>query len=254
MSSLGLLIAGIAHEINNPTSYMKLAAYNFERALTRFKTELFDMAEEEADDEILHRFNTTFESFNDRLTSIQDGVHSITNLVQSLKTFYRQEKGVSTNVDILHGLNATISLVKTKYKGKIVFATSLSNLPRITANLSELNQVFMNLLINGCHSIEIKQKKEESFTGIITVRATHNDNEIIIEFEDNGIGIPENIKNKIFDPFFTTKSEGDGTGLGLSICYNIIKDHGGNIECESTSDMSAIFTIHLPFDGHSESN
>lgn len=246
MSSLGVLISGVAHEINNPVSYMGMAVYNLDSALEKFKKYLFELAGNETEEKILNRFKQTFDNFNERLDSIREGIHSISRVVQSLRTFYRKDNKVSHNVDILEGLKTTLSLVKTKYKDKIDFNLNTSTLPRITANPSELNQVFMNLLINACHAIETKQRDDQAFKGIITISAHPEDSGILIQFEDNGTGIKDDIQEQIFDPFFTTKPTGEGTGLGLSICYNIITEHEGMILLDSTVGKGSTFSIFIP--------
>jgi two-component system NtrC family sensor kinase len=144
-------------------------------------------------------------------------------------------------VDLNECLETTITIAWNELKYKTTLNRDYGELPLVQCLPQQLNQVFLNLLVNAAHAIE-KQ-------GEITIRTRGEGSRVTIAVHDTGCGIPQEIRHRIFEPFFTTKAVGKGTGLGLSISYDIIKKHGGNIEVESGPDCGTTFTITLPVEG-----
>ena len=183
------------------------------------------------------------------LEFIQKDIHSLINesveggrrvkeVVQNLRNFSRLDEGDVKPVDIHEGLNSTLLLLNNEIKNRIEIIKDYGELPKVECHPGHINQVFMNLLLNSIQAIEAEGKIW------INTKTVNGQVEIIIK--DSGKGIPQDIKDKIFDPFFTTKPVGKGTGLGLNICYNIIKNHAGEIYVESEEDKGTTFHIKLP--------
>lgn len=252
MASLGVLAAGVAHEINNPLGFIKcnigvlgqyvedfllvLGAYKNAEALLQERKDAFAAlyrleAQTRLEDEI--------GDVRSLLSETHHGLERIKKIVLALKDFAHMEATAEWLWEDIHkGLESTLNIVWNELKYTCEVRKEYGQLPPIECVLSQLNQVFMNLLVNAAHAIESK--------GIITIRTGAADDQIWVEISDTGKGIaPENIKS-IFDPFFTTKPVGKGTGLGLSISYDIIRKHYGRIDVESELGKGSTFRIWLP--------
>ena len=158
--------------------------------------------------------------------------------MQNLRNFSRLDEAELKAVDLHEGLDSTLMLLNTELRNRITVHKNYGDLPKVLCNPGQINQVFMNLLVNAVQAIEEK--------GDIWMTTRAADDHVEIEIRDSGKGIPPEIQNRIFDPFFTTKPVGKGTGLGLSVSYSIIKKHNGEILVESSPDKGTIFTIILP--------
>jgi signal transduction histidine kinase len=237
MASLGSLVAGVAHEVNNPIGAVNSAADVSTRCIDR----LLKLVESSHNlDEL--RNNETFRQLvemlkeNHRIT-VTAG-NRIAKIVRSLKNFARLDEAEFQKADLHEGLDSTLTLVHHELKNRAVVLKDYGNLPLVYCSPNQLNQVFMNLFINASQAIDGK--------GEIRIRTGADEGKVWIQIADNGKGIlPEHLP-KIFDPGFTTKGTGVGTGLGLSICYNIIQKHKGSITVESEPGKGAEFTITLP--------
>ena len=261
MASIGQLAAGVAHEINNPVAFvnsnlntisqyqaqlvdilkksMKIinalgAGVDFKQvpdALAVAAAEVRDLAEE-VDLEFL------CEDFPQLIDESLEGAVRICKIVSDLKDFAHPGEKARAAADINQGLDTTINIVwnEIKYKAKLV--RDYGDIPPVICYPHQINQVFMNLLVNAAQAME----KD----GEIIVKTHYADKHVIVQISDNGCGIPEDIQPKIFDPFFTTKEIGKGTGLGLNMAYNIIKKHNGRIEVASSVGHGTTFTILLP--------
>jgi PAS domain S-box-containing protein len=237
MASLGSLVAGVAHEVNNPIGAVNSAADVSTRCIDR----LLKLVESSHNlDEL--RSNETFRQLvemlkeNHRIT-VTAG-NRIAKIVRSLKNFARLDEAEFQKADLHEGLDSTLTLVHHELKNRAVVLKDYGNLPLVYCSPNQLNQVFMNLFINASQAIDGK--------GEIRIRTGADEGRVWIQIADNGKGIlPEHLP-KIFDPGFTTKGTGVGTGLGLSICYNIIQKHKGSITVESEPGKGAEFTITLP--------
>ncbi|MBF0318607.1 MAG: histidine kinase [Nitrospirae bacterium] len=247
MASLGILTAGIAHEINNPLSFVHnnvitIQKYtnetlNLQKIYDRHETSSVlklevDAYKRQIDyDYIVGRKDKLFEA-------TKNGITRIMKIVQNLKEFSRLDSAEVAEIEINGALDTTVDMIHFEYKNRIEIHKNYGDIPTVLCVGAQINQVLMNLLINACQAIE--------GSGIITI-GTHADNGVVnIEISDTGKGIPKEIQNKIFDPFFTTKPVGVGTGLGLSICYKIVKEHKGSIELESTPGIGTTFRIKIP--------
>lgn len=248
MASLGTLVAGVAHEINNPTNYAYLSSKVLEKDLGNFKEELAYLLDG-ADDEVMNFFKEYFTRFSDSINNIVEGSKQVKTIVQDLRLFSRLDEAVKKEINISEALETTIRLVKTEYTKQIQFATDFHTNGKIECYPSQLNQVFLNIIVNACQAIIKKQMdfKDETM-GLVNISLLDNHKEVIIVFRDNGCGMAEDVKSKIFEPFFTTKSIGQGTGLGMSISYGIIERHKGNLEVESQVGKGSAITIFLPYE------
>ena len=252
MKSLGELVAGIMHEINNPLNFI----YGNMTHLSNYSNDLIDIIETytkyetslPADNlnEITELKKTVDYDFlktdlPDLIKSCKEGADRAKNIIQDLKSFSRKEEVAITDINIPHEIDTVLNILHNKIKNKATIHKEYSdNIPKIEAFGGQLNQVFMNILDNATGAIEKN--------GDIWIRINKDKSEknLIIEIEDNGIGMDEETQRKVFNPFFTTKPVGQGTGLGMSISYKIIKNHQGDIKVESRKGEGTKFTIRLP--------
>ncbi len=251
MKSLGELVAGIMHEINNPINFI----YGNMTHLSNYSKDLIEIIEEynkiasllpadkissvnELKKTIDYEFLKT--DMPDLIKSCKEGAERAKNIIQDLKSFSRMEDVSIKKVDVVHELDTTLNILHNKIKNKAeVHKEYMENVPLIDAFGGQLNQVFMNILDNAVGAIEK--------TGDIWIRInTENNEKLVIEIEDNGSGMDEETMHKVFDPFFTTKPVGQGTGLGMSITHKIIKNHQGDINVESEKGKGTKFIIKLP--------
>jgi PAS domain S-box-containing protein len=238
MASLGMLVAGIAHEINTPVGAISSMHDTLVRAIDKLKADFKQKYQEiyQHDEKI----STTIDIIEDANKVISSATDRVTNIVRRLRSFARLDEAELKNVDIHEGLEDTLTIVHHELKHHITIKKNYGKIPEISCYPSRLNQVFLNLLINAKQAI--KEKGEINITTYI------RDNKVYIEFSDNGEGIPQAKLAKIFDPGYTTKGVGVGTGLGLSIVYQIIQDHHGEIKVESEVGHGTTFTVILPVD------
>jgi len=247
MASIGSLAAGVAHEINNPIGYV---ASNI-RSLGAYLDDLFQLI-----DSGLTELSQTKPGSNTAalaskldlpflkgdthalLSECIEGIDRVKRIVQDLKDFSHVDHGEWIVANLEKGLDSTLNIVTNEVKYKATIVKKYGGIPEISCIGSQLNQVFMNLLINAAHAITER--------GEITLETGQQGGEVFVRVSDNGCGIsPENQK-RIFDPFFTTKPVGKGTGLGLSLSYGIVKRHRGRIEVQSTVGQGSSFTVWLP--------
>jgi len=249
MASMGQLAAGVAHEINNPIGFVNSNLGSLKRYVENL-LRLLDTYEklEPAIDENQRRellllkkeIDTSYlrQDINDLLAESLDGMQRVKRIVQDLKDFSHVDRGERELADLEKGLESTLNVVWNELKYKTKLIKEYAHPPAIECLPSQLNQVFMNLLINAAHSIEK--------TGEITLRTNFDDEHVWVEVEDTGSGIPAENLGRIFEPFFTTKPVGKGTGLGLSLSYGIVKKHHGKIEVTSEVGKGTKFKVILP--------
>ncbi|MBD2533030.1 response regulator [Nostoc flagelliforme FACHB-838] len=265
MSSLGQLVAGIAHEINNPVNFIhgNLDHLNdYTQDLLRM-LRLYQQRHPSHDPEVQvldSEIDLDFliEDLQKLISSMKNGTERIRNIVLSLRNFSRMDESEFKAVDIHEGIESTLLILQYRLKHRqdypaIEVIRNYSNLPPVECYPGNLNQVLMNILGNAIDALEevnTKRTREEiqKNPSQITIRtAVSNSQWVEIAIVDNGMGIPEEIKNRIFDPFFTTKPVGKGTGLGMAISYQIITErHGGKLECFSTLGQGSEFIIQIP--------
>ena len=172
------------------------------------------------------------------LQASASGMEQISDMVMNLKNFSRVDRQKVDNVNLNEGLDSALLIAKNTLKHKVEIAKNYGDLPPVQCSPSQINQVFLNLLVNAAQAIED--------TGTITLTTVSKGDTVDIIIEDNGSGIPEDVLPHIFDPFYTTKDVGEGTGLGLSICYQIIEQHSGTIRAESEPGKGTRFIVSLP--------
>lgn len=247
MASLGTLTAGIAHEINNPANFAHVGAHTLNLSLERFRAFLMELAGEEADAELIASLNARIDQLATQIETIIEGTTRIRNLVLDLRTFSRLDQAVKKEVLIADSLLSTVNLVRTQYLEVTEIRCDLTANPLLDCFPAELNQVFMNLIVNACQAIESRQREsEDKSRGLLSIRSRIEGPGLFIEFEDNGKGIPEDTINRIFEPFFTTKTVGEGMGMGLSISFGIVSKHKGKLTVSSVEGVGTCFTLMLP--------
>ncbi|HBA86755.1 MAG TPA: histidine kinase [Geobacter sp.] len=253
MASIGQLAAGVAHEINNPMGFISSNLGTMGKYLERLEGFLELQSEaviRAASDQLREEMVQARKKFKvdyilgdarSLLAESQDGAERVRTIVQNLKSFSRVDDAQATYVDLNECLESTITIAWNELKYKTTLIRDYGELPPVKCLPQQLNQVFLNILVNAAHAIE-KQ-------GEVTVTTRCAGSEVTIAIHDTGGGIPDAIKSRIFEPFFTTKEVGKGTGLGLSISYDIIKKHNGSIEVESSPGEGTTFIIRLPIEG-----
>jgi two-component system NtrC family sensor kinase len=229
MAALGLLVAGVAHEINTPMG----AIHSNNDIMTRAVGKVRKLLEPAPDNEVRRLLDILGEVCRNN----EIATERIMKIVGSLKNFARLDEAERKKVNIHEGIESTLSLLRHQLKNRIRIVKSFGDIPEIECYPNELNQVFMNILVNAAQAIKHR--------GEITVKTWREGDRVKIAISDTGVGIPPENLSKVFDPGFTTKGVGLGTGLGLSICYKIIQDHRGTIAAES-SKQGTTFTISIP--------
>ncbi len=247
IASLGTLTAGVAHEINNPANFAFVGAYNLGEQLQELQRYLWLLAGPEAPSELLVSLQQRFDCLHESLASISEGTGRIRELVKDLRTFSRLDEADWKAVRIADSLQATVNLVRTQYVDKVDIRLDLTDNPELECWPAQLNQVFMHLVVNACQAIQSRpQAAQQESSGSLIVRSFVEPGVLVLEFEDNGVGIAPACIEHIFDPFFTTRSVGEGMGMGLSISYGIVKKHGGEIKVCSQIGEGSCFSIRLP--------
>ena len=267
MASLGQLVAGIAHEINNPINFicgnidvLEVYVQDLLRILEAYRKE-----EAEPSDTIraiareidLDYLEADLPKIMD---SMRIGTERVINIVQLLRNFSRLDEAGYKKVDIHQGLEGTLLILESRLKSAefeaIEIVREYGNLPQISCYPAALNQVFMNLIANAIDAIDDRrrspltyQNSEQGYQPKITIKTEQTAETITIQIEDNGCGMSESIQDRLFNPFFTTKPVGKGTGMGLSISYQIVKEkHQGQLICQSQYGIGTHFTIKLPIE------
>lgn len=251
MSGLGRMVAGLAHEINNPINFIN---GNFQHLNNYLESlvDLISLYQEEYPEHTaalqakITDINLEFvvEDIPKLLASMKLGTERISEIVTSLRNFSRLDQAGKKLVNIHEGIESTLLLLKHRIRQEIQIIKEYGDLPLIECYPAELNQVFMNILGNAIDAVlehhDCQVKEIAINTEILDGRIA------VITITDNGIGISPDIQNKIFDPFFTTKPVNKGVGLGLSISYQIIKEHQGNIKVKSELNRGTVFVIEIP--------
>ncbi len=244
MASLGQLVAGIAHELNNPISFIysnmsHLRDYSDKLIqLAKAAEKKIDLSKEKEDFE----FDYITEDLPKLIKSCEDGARRTRDIVVGLRNFSRLEEAKVKEVDLHEGIDSTLALLDGEFKGRIEIQKDYGHLPKVLCYPSQLNQVFMNILSNAGQAIEGEGRIK------ITTKMSGK-NQVTIIIQDSGKGMSQEVQEKIFDPFFTTKDISAGTGLGMSISYGIVQKHGGEISVSSSQGKGTTFTITLPVRG-----
>ncbi|UGQ46947.1 ATP-binding protein [Massilia endophytica] len=249
MASIGVLAAGVAHEINNPIGFVNSNVGTLRR-YTDSMLQLLDAYEAHEPElrpegqqelaRIKQQIDAAFlrEDLSSLIDESLDGLDRVKRIVKAMKDFSHVDSDGQQEANLEAGLESTLNVVWNEIKYKAEVVKEYGNIPPIVCFPSQLNQVFMNLLINAAHAIEGH--------GRITVRTGYDDDYVWVEVQDTGKGIKAEHLNRIFEPFFTTKPVGQGTGLGLALSYGIVQRHGGLIEVQSTVGAGTIFKVVIP--------
>ncbi len=260
MSGLGQLVAGVAHEINNPVNFIfgNLSHANeYTKNILRL-LELYQKHYPNPHSEIQEEAETMdleflLEDLPKLIYSMRIGAERIQKIVVSLRTFSRMDEAEMKEVDIHDGIDSTVMILQHRLKAKpdsqgIEIVKAYGELPLVECYAGQLNQVFMNLLSNAIDALEEANAQDQTLTPTITISTTLLESkQVVIKITDNGPGIPADVKQRLFDPFFTTKPVGKGTGMGLSISYQIVAEkHKGKLQCVSEPGQGATFIVIIP--------
>jgi len=254
MASIGQLAAGVAHEINNPMGFISSNLSSLNKYVDRLAEfvaagdEVLLACAGSADAEKLQllrkrlKIDYVMDDAHQLIAESQDGAGRVRRIVQDLKSFSRVDLAESALIDLNEALETTINIAWNEIKYVATLTREFGEIPPIKCFPQQLNQVFLNLLVNAAHALGSTQ-------GNIALRTWYENDTVYVAISDSGCGISEENLQRIFEPFFTTKEVGKGTGLGLSISYEIIRKHGGKISVESVVGQGSTFTVSLPVEG-----
>lgn len=228
LASVGLLAAGVAHEINNPLAYMMLN-------LERLRTDLRLLAEQSASPRIA--------ALEDAVRMTREGAERVRDIVHDLRTFSRTDDDTRRPVDVRRALDMSVEMAAAEVRHRARVVKNYCEVPPVVASEGRLTQLFVNLIVNAAHAIPEGQAERHE---IRLVTGTDACGRVTVEVRDTGRGMPPEILHQIFDPFFTTKGTGVGTGLGLSICHGIVTNLGGEISVDSEEGRGSTFLVTLP--------
>ncbi len=258
LASVGRLAAGVAHEINTPIQYVgdNLHALSdifqdLNGLVDRYKELVQTVANGQSGVDKVEQIRAAEEEIDlpfiledapKAIVQGLDGVKRVANIVRAMKDYSHVKGGAATAVDINKSLESTLTVARNEYKYHADVVTEFGELPMVECYPSELNQVFLNLLVNAVHAIQDTNKR-----GTITIVTRAVDEGVEVSISDTGGGIPEEIRDKIYDLFFTTKEVGRGTGQGLYLSHQVVVGkHGGTLACESEMGVGTTFRIRIP--------
>ncbi len=237
MASLGQLVAGVAHELNNPISIVYGFLGQVSRRLSMLREALVRGQTVDAD---------VFEELDDMLSRSKEGALRTKNIVSDLRTFSRLDEAEFKDVDLHAGLESTLHLLEHRLGDRLTVHRDYGDLPPVACYAGQMNQVFMNLLSNAIDAIEHRGGSGDIYVRTWALEDAEGQQRVAVSVRDTGTGIPPDKVSRVFDPFFTTKPVGEGTGLGLSVSHGIVSKHGGIIRVESRMGEGSTFTVELP--------
>lgn len=264
LESLGRLSAGLAHEINSPIQFVGdnarflAAAYEDLIRIVRFYRGLLDSAAPIGWEERLARMQVAeegieFEYLQEEIPSAVaqtlEGIERVSTIVRAMKTFSHPGNKEQVPADLNEALEATITVTRHQVSSVADLDVDLAQLPPVRCNIADLNQVFLNLIVNAADAIS-----ETGVPGVIRVSTRVDGDHVLVSIADTGTGIPDDVRKRMFDPFFTTKDVGRGSGQGLPLVRAVIHEgHGGVLTVDSTVGSGSTFTVRLPIDGKGHS-
>jgi signal transduction histidine kinase len=261
---VGRLAAGVAHEINTPIQYVSDSVH-FLRAAYDDLTGLLDgwrqafeaLPESAAREALVLEMQRLAKQYDPDYVRAEvprafertfHGLERVTNIVKAMKEFAHPDTDEQSPADLNRAIQTTLLVASNEYKYLAVVETDFTELPAVTCNIGEMNQVFLNLIVNAAHAIQ--EAGRDAGTGKITIRTELSGDFAVIRIGDNGCGISHENIPKVYDPFFTTKEVGRGTGQGLAISHSILVDkHGGDINVHSEVGLGTTFVLRLPVAG-----
>jgi two-component system, NtrC family, sensor kinase len=235
MAGLGQLVAGIAHEINNPLAFVINNIFIVQENLDKLAA---------AGAELPPEVSAKVRKMQTRIGDAHIGATRVKELVSKLRTFSRLDEGTIKTINIHESIESVLLFLRHKMEGRIEVERRYGEVEMLTCLAGELNQVLMNIVANAIDAIS--SNDENDGTGRITIGTTQQNGHFVIRVRDTGKGIPEEIRNRIFEPFFTTKPIGQGTGLGLAISYGIMQAHKGSMEFSTEPGEGTEFTLKIP--------
>ena len=257
MASIGQLAAGVAHEINNPMGFITSNLGSLDKYVGRLTEYIgvVDQALQQCGDGTVStpvqearkrlKIDRILEDAHQLIAESQDGAGRVRRIVQDLKSFSRVDQAETALIDLNEALETTINIAWNEIKYVAELKREFGEIPKVRCFPQQLNQVFLNLLVNAAHALGETR-------GEISVATEQDGDWVLVRVSDTGCGMPPDVQRRIFEPFFTTKEVGKGTGLGLSISYDIIKKHGGEITVESEVGRGTVFTVRLPIEVQQE--
>lgn len=267
MAALGVLVAGIAHEINNPVNFIKSSTmgllkdiHDIEHLLETYRR--YERIESQRESDSVIRkvkqdidYEVLVQEIPDMVSNILEGVRRTEEIVNSLRSYSRMNDNERQDTDIRDTLQRSLAILRNRYSNRIGIVREYCDIPCIPVHPGKLMQVFINIISNAIDALESDvsrdsgQKDQNKRITLRTEPCRRNGSPWVkIQIEDNGPGIPPDLLSRVFDPFFTTKDVGKGTGLGLSISIGIINEHNGIIEVENRENSGAVFSIFLPLE------
>jgi len=248
MASLGRLVAGIAHELNNPINFVHGNLPYLRQYVDELKKviEAMDQVPEEhrkpvEDLKNKLKYDFLVTDLDNIIADLNEGAERIRHIIKNLRSFSRLDEAELKEASVREGIESTLKILSQYYgKDKIAVGANFDDLPQILCYPGQLNQVWMNLLGNAAQAMSHLPEP------VLQLSGTLEGDFILVSIKDSGTGIKPEVQSKIFDPFFTTKPVGQGTGLGLSICHSIIERHGGQIWFESQENKGTTFFVRLP--------
>ena len=247
MAGLAHLVAGLAHEFNNPLNYTNLGNFNLERDVREFQEFVTGLLEDTPEEDIVEAFEQRFKNLQDSVNIMAEGTTRIERIVGDLQAFADAKSEEFSNITVEECIRPCINLTKANYGTYVDVSFELEPGIALNCHYAQMTQAFMNIMINACQAIILNQEsKQLTGKGLIEIVAKRQADQVLIEFCDNGVGMTEDTRRRMFDPFFTTRPIGEGTGLGLSIVYGLLQQNGGHIEAESTEGEGTCIHITLP--------